>query len=284
MYTFSLNASAQQKINILIVDGFSNHDWKQTTQKIKNILGKVDHFTIDVSTAPNSKGANIWNQWQPNFSEYDVVIQNTNGNQDKISWPQAIQRKLENYVNNGGGLYILHSANNAFPEWSDYNRMIGLGWRGKNFGPAVTIDKTESIIKVPAGQGDNTGHGKRNNTLLTRIGNHPIHQGFPKTWLAADLEVYRYARGPAENLTVISYALEQKTQLNFPVEWIITYGKGSVYNSTYGHYWKTQTNPPGMRCVAFQTSLIRALQWLSTGTVTYPIPTNFPNKHSIQLN
>ena len=118
---------------------------------------------------------------------------------------------------------------------------------------------------------------------MTRASDHPIHQGLPKQWLAADLEIYRYARGPAKNLTVLSYAQEPETGLNFPIEWTVNYGEGRVYNSTFGHVWKGDTNPPGMRCLAFQTLLIRSLQWLSGNEVSWPVPDKFPTKEAISL-
>jgi len=154
--------------------------------------------------------------------------------------------------------------------------MIGLGWRNKRFGWSITIGPDGSAMRIPPGQGGNTSHGKRIDAVLTRLGEHPIHKDLPERWKAADLEVYSYARGPAENLKVLSHAHEPKTGLNFPIEWVVNYGKGKVYNSTFGHVWKGDTNPPSMRCVAFQTLLIRAVQWLGGKGVTWPVPSNFP--------
>ena len=44
----------------------------------------------------------------------------------------------------GGGVYIWHSANNAFPQWAAYNDMIGIGWRKKDYGTAIAVDETSS--------------------------------------------------------------------------------------------------------------------------------------------
>ena len=273
----------QDKFHILIVDGFSNHDWKQTTLLVKRILENSELFSVDVSTAPSAKDTSDWNIWRPGFADYDVVVQNCNSYSGRPRWPDEVQLELEKYVSNGGGLYILHSANNAFPEWNEYNRMIGLGWRKKDFGRAITIDSAGTIIRIPAGQGGDTSHGKRIDAVLTRLGDHPIHRDFPQRWKVADLEVYRYARGPAENLTVISYARDPQTQLNFPIEWVVNYGDGKVYNSTFGHVWKGSVNPPGMRCMAFQTILIRAIEWLGTGETTWSVPHNFPADQNVEL-
>jgi len=48
-------------------------------------------------------------------------------------------------------------------------------------------------------------------------------------------------------ISVRSYAREPKTGLDFPIEWVVHYGKGRVYSSTLGHFWKDQTAPPSFR-------------------------------------
>ena len=280
---FDQHQVKNEKSRVLIVDGFSNHDWQQTTQWVKRILEDSGLFSVDVSTCPSTQASPDWDQWRPEFAEYDVVVQNCNNINNHLTWPREVQMSLEQYVRHGGGLYILHSANNAFPRWEEYNRMIGLGWRDKDFGWAITIDPNGTVVRIPPGQGENTSHGERIDAVLTRLGDHPIHKDFPRQWKAADLEVYRYARGPADNMTVLTYACDPKTQLNFPIEWVVNYGNGKVYNSTFGHVWQGDTNPAGIRCVAFQTSLIRAAEWLATGTSQWPVPDNFPDDKKVQL-
>src|SRR5215213_7314554 len=69
---------AAQPIRVLIVDGFSNHDWRLTTRSIRAILEPTGLFSVDVSTAPPESASPGWEQWRPEFSAYDVVIQNCN--------------------------------------------------------------------------------------------------------------------------------------------------------------------------------------------------------------
>ena len=273
---------AKEPIRVLIVDGFSNHDWKATTADIREILAQDEDVEVSVSTVPNESEPS-WKEWRPRFADYDVVIQNTNDISGKGVWPTGAQRALESYMKEGGGLLIFHSANNAFPEWKEYNRMIGLGWRKKDFGPAIhLVDGKE--VRVPAGEGGSTGHGKRLDTVITRHGDHPIHTGLPRQWMAADLEVYRYARGPAENLQVISSTKDPQTGFHFPVEWVVGYGSGRIYNSTFGHHWHTQKEqPPGMRCVGFRTVFLRAVQWLAKREVDAVVPSAFPNVEEVSL-
>lgn len=74
-----------------------------------------------------------------------------------------------------------------------------------------------------SGIGTHTSHGPRINARVTRLGEHPVHVGFPPQWVAGGIEVYRFARGPAENLTVLSHAKDPKTGVNFPVEWTVAW-------------------------------------------------------------
>jgi hypothetical protein len=272
------------KIKVLIVDGFSNHDWKLTTALTKKILTRSGLFHVDVSTSPPDVNYKAWEEWAPVFANYDVVIQNSNNIENpKIQWPRTVEMALEDYVKGGGGLYIFHSANNAFAHWPEYDRMIGLGWRKAEAGTALVIDAQQRVVRIPPGEGEGTSHGPRLDTLIHRIGQHPIHAGFPTQWLTPLLEVYTYARGPAQDLTVLSYAYDEKTDKNWPIEWVVAYGDGHVYNSTFGHVWKGDENPSSLRCVGFQTSLIRALEWLATGEVRWPVPPDFPGTERVSL-
>lgn len=276
--------SNPNKIEVLIIDGFSNHDWKQTTSVVTSILEKTGLFNVSVSTTPSSPEDPNWDTWNPAFENYAVVIQNTNNIDNKnYKWPKKVEAHLENYMASGGGLYVLHSANNAFSHWNAYNEMIGLGWRSPAEGMALQVTDTGEIEEIPIGEGKGTYHGPRNDEVIHVINNHPIHEDFPKTWKTPDMELYKYARGPAKNLTILSYATEKETNINWPVEWVVAYGKGRVYNSSMGHLWRGETYPISYRCVGFQTLLIRATEWLATGKVTYAFPQDFPTENDIKL-
>ncbi|MDO6429058.1 ThuA domain-containing protein [Flavitalea sp. BT771] len=271
-------------INVLIVDGFSNHDWKQTSLMVKNILERTGRFHVTVSTAPGTANDPGWTTWNPEFEKFAVVIQNTNNIQDSaLQWPASIQQRLEKYVSSGRGLYVLHSANNAFPRWKEYNKMIGLGWRPKDTGFALQVDSNDHIVRIPPGQGEATNHGARFDAVIRILNRHPINEGYPEKWKTASMELYRYARGPAENLTILSVAADSVTGKIWPVEWVVKYGKGNVYVSSMVHLWKGDIYPVSYRCIGFQTTLIRATEWLATGKVTYPVPADFPSEEASRL-
>jgi hypothetical protein len=276
-------AQTKKPIHVLIIDGYSNHDWKQTSSLTKAILEESGLFTVDISTAPATTNEDSLAQWNPFFSRYDAVIQNSNNiHNSNHKWPRRVEESLEKYVANGGGLYLLHSANNAFPHWKEYDKMMGLGWRSKETGFALSIDSNKNIVRIPPGEGSRTSHGKRFDATIHILNRHPINNGFPAQWVTPSMELYTHSRGPAENITVLSYAFDTATKKHWPVEWVVQYGRGSVYNSSMGHLWKDEIYPISYRCIGFQTTMLRAVEWLATGKVNYPLPKGFP-KESISV-
>ena len=280
-------AGAQRKsasrIQVLIVDGFSNHDWRQTTALLRAILEPSGLFDVSVSTAPATAASTGWDQWRPAFRDYDVVIQTCNDINGGPSWPRAVQLAFEEFVRSGGGVLVYHGGNNAFPEWPAYNQMIGIGWRKKDQGVALTIDEHESIVRIPAGQGESTGHKSRSDVLVHRLSDHPIHRGMPRAWMTPSLEIYYFARGPAEKIRILSYGHDAFTDMNWPLEWTVQFGRGRIYSSTFGHVWKGDVQPPSLRCAGEQTLLLRTLQWLANRPVTVPIPPDFPTAEATSI-
>jgi hypothetical protein len=270
-------------VRVLIVDGFSNHDWRLTTALIRGVLAPGGQFEVTVSTAPSTADSPGWSDWRPDFSAHDVVIQTCNDINGGPAWPREVQAAFEQFVRAGGGVYVWHAGNNAFPRWPEYNRMIGLGWRPKDYGWAIAIGEDEQLIRIPPGEGRGTGHGARLDTVVKRLGEHPIHAGLPRHWLTPDIEVYHYARGPAENLNVLSYGYDPETGMSWPLEWAVDYGRGRVYTSTFGHVWAGDTQPERMRCAGVQTVLVRALQWLAGREVPLTVPADFPTATSTSI-
>ena len=250
--------ASPSKVKVLIVDGYSNHDWRRTTQLARGILERSGVCAVDVSTVPVDTSDPAYDRWLPAFKDYDVVVQTCNDLRHiGPPWPARAQAAFEEFVREGGGAFILHSGNNAFADWPAYNRIIGLGWRPKDYGFALRVGADESIERIPPGEGAGTSHGARTDRVIHRLGDDPVHAGMPRAWKTPLIEVYTYARGPAENLTVLSWAEEPTTHERWPIEWTVQYGEGRVYNSTFGHVWADEADPVDMRCAGFQTVFVR---------------------------
>jgi hypothetical protein len=283
----SRGAHARPKpVRVLIVDGVNNHDWATATHDIAEILTATTLFSVEVSTTP-PRGASqdAWNSWKPDFSRHDVVINNFNGGHlaDGIEWPPSVQESLEKFVSGGGGLVVYHAANNAFLNWKAYNEMIGLGWRSPSFGPGLAVADDDEIIVIPKGTGLEPGHPPRLDFQIhVRDTHHPITAGMPKVWMHPSEQLTHGQHGPAEGLTILTYAHSPVSHQNEPMDWVRSYGKGRVYTTMLGHTWTGEPNPD-LDCVGFQTLLARGVQWAATSTVTIPIPSNFPGPDKVSL-
>ncbi len=275
-------AENEAKIKVLIVEGVTNHAWEKRLNIVRAILAKDGSFDVDFTVTPTAAGDPAWNAWRPEFNDYDVVISGYNNLGGLPSWPQEVKDSFAAYVHGGGGFYAFHEANNSFAEWPQYNQIIGLGWRDRTFGKAITVNADGSINVIAAGAGESTNHGARQDVLVSKRGDHPIHAGLPATWMVADIEVYRYARGPAENLTVLSYAAD-RDGTRFPIDWTVEYGAGRTYASSYCHVWGDVAEPPGARCAAFQTVFIRAMKWLAKRDPGAALPADFPTPAATSL-
>ena len=97
--------------------------------------------------------------FRPDSRANHVVVSNYNGE----PWPAEVNAAFEKFVRQGGGFVSYHAANNAFPEWQQYNEMIGIGgWgnRTEKSGPyARWRDGEIGSGKETGSRGDITENG-----------------------------------------------------------------------------------------------------------------------------
>ena len=252
----------EKTIRVLIVDGMNNHDWAAATRAIRTTLEGTGRFQVSVATWPD----------KPDFSKYDVVVSNFNSGHLATSerWPRELERALVEYVQNGGGLVVYHAANNAFPAWPEYNEMIGLGWRDPSFGEGRAI-VNGTVAVVPKGMGLPPGHGPRHDfELFVLDQKHPITSGLPSHWTHPSEQLTHGQHGPAQGLTILTYAFSEVSHQGEPMDWVRQYGRGRVYTTMLGHTWKNEANP-NLDDLGFQTLLARGTEWAATGRVTLPV-------------
>jgi len=269
-------ATAADPLRALIIDGRNNHDWVTTTAILKADLEQSGRFRVDVFSAPEVGAPDTaWEGFTPRFPIHDVVVLNYNGE----LWPKSVREALEAYVWGGGGLVVIHAANNAFPDWPAYNDMIGLGWRGPDFGDRITIDDSNQVVRTAKGEGPGAGHGARRPfQVVVRDPEHPITKGMPLAWLHAADELYHGQRGPAKNMEVLATAHSDKanggTDANEPLVWVVSYGKGRVFVNVMGHV--AGGDAQAAQGADFRSLLQRGAEWAATGVVTIPVPKDFP--------
>ncbi len=291
------------KLKVLIMDGENNHSiWPKSTLMIKSYLQETGLFEVDIMRkAYTWKGEELIKQFpitlriettpvkkpkfdpnfKPNFKDYDLVVSNLGWRASEL--PEETKVNFESYMKNGGGLVVIHAANNSWGNWDEFNKMIGLGgWGGRNeiTGPYVFYNNDNRLVRDPS-KGNCGQHGKQSEFIITtRAPEHPIMKGIPKEWLHGKDELYEKLRGPAENMTILATAYsdkengEKRTGRHEPMLMTISYGKGRVFHTTLGH------TDYSMECVGFITTLQRGSEWAATGDVTQSLPLDFPKTES----
>ncbi|MDH5399164.1 MAG: ThuA domain-containing protein [Cyclobacteriaceae bacterium] len=313
------------KLKALIIDGENNHGvWPKTTMMMKDFLEQTGLFEVDIErTAYTWQGPHYDKSiglddiktlltmyplasgkkteavdeprpdpdYSPDFKKYDVVISNMGWKAS--TWTEATKRNFEQYMAEGGGLVVVHAANNSWGDWTEYNKMIGLGgWGGRNEESGYYVhynDNGRLLLEEP--EGECGSHGAQHEYILkTQAPEHPIMKGLPAQWIHAKDELYDRMCGPAENMTVLAtaYSDEEKngppwnkevkgTGMHEPLLFTIDYGKGRVFQTGLGHMGYS------MECVGFMTTFQRGAEWVATGKVTQKVPEDFPGTEKVSV-
>lgn len=221
--------AAPEKVRALIVTGANNHAWKDTTAHLKQVLEDSGYFNVDVSTDPDV----------PIFSdpkalgEYPVLVLNINRND---RWAPEREKNFLQYVRDGGGLVVVHAADNAFPGWDEYDKLVGGTWRskGSSFPQKGTFHPPYGPFEV---------------TVVDT--NHPITAGLGSSFTTRD-EMYTNLK-LADNIHVLAQStFEKKPQ---PLLFVSSYGKGRMFQTALGHDLSAMNNPK------FKDTLIRGTRW-----------------------
>jgi uncharacterized protein len=232
---FTLPASAAEgagKIKVLLVTGDDvepAHNWREVSQAIRDILVTSGKFDVRVceDTGVLDSAANL--------GRYDLVFLHLyNAKTPTLS--AGAKENLVSFVKDGKGLAVSHLSSASFKEWEEFRKMCGRYWvMGKS------------------------GHGPRS-TFKVRIANkeHPITQGLAD--FEADDELYAKLLGDAP-INVLVEADSDWSKKTEPLAFTVDYGKGRVFQETFGHDGKALQNPMVRKLIQ------RGCEWAATGKV-----------------
>ncbi|MDX2017498.1 MAG: family 16 glycoside hydrolase [Planctomycetota bacterium] len=246
-------------LRALILTGHNNHNWRYTSRLHADTLAATGRFEVTITDDPASTLASA-----DAIKGVDVFVIDYNDLGNPKRWGAAAEKNFVDAVRAGKGVVALHSANNAFEGWSEYEQMLGLVWR------------------------EGSGHGKIHTFQLEPFETeHAVMSGLlPGQPLKATDELYhRLANPQSITFTLLARAKSSTdsggTGEDEPVISTTDFGDGRVFSTTLGHVWngdkaskKSITNP------LFKAVLVRGAEWAAIGRVTLPGEWNDTRTHN----
>jgi hypothetical protein len=115
--------AAEAPLHALILSGQNNHDWRQTTPKLKSVLAATGRFAVDVTEHPEKCDT-------ASLAHYDVILSdwNTFGTPAVTNWPDSVREALLAFVRGGKGFAVVHAGGSSFYDWSEYRQLAVASW------------------------------------------------------------------------------------------------------------------------------------------------------------
>jgi len=198
--------------SVLIVTGMDHpaHNWRETTPALVEVLVKDTRLQVSVIEDPHFLDSSALNR-------YDVVILHFMNWQQPAPGKQA-RNNLRKFVAQGKGLFVLHFACGAFQDWPEYQNLAGRIWNPnlRDHDPRGPFD------------------------VEITDANHPITCGMNS--FETDDELYTCLAGNPE-IKTLATARSKVDGKNYPMAFVLEYGKGRVFNSPLGHDARAIRNP-----------------------------------------
>ncbi|CAG0990119.1 hypothetical protein PHYC_02242 [Phycisphaerales bacterium] len=236
------SANAEPPIKTLLITGQNNHNWWYTSRVHEETLEATGRFDVTVTDTPETALADA-----AFVKGFQLFVLDYNA---EARWPSQAETNFTEAVKAGAGVAAIHSANNAFPGWSDYEKMLGLLWR----------------------KGE-TGHGKFHEFKVEFVDkDHPITKGFAD--FSTPDELYHKMTNPQKaEYRLLARAMSSKesggTGQFEPMALTIEFGKGHVFATPLGHVWvNSDESKASVLNPGFRTLLCRGAEWAATGKVT----------------
>jgi type 1 glutamine amidotransferase len=241
---FLLNGTASfppaaDRIPVLLVSGANNHDWEWTAPSLQKILEQSEKFTVTRTDRPGEYFA------AEDLGAFQAVVLDYNGPR----WGSPAEERFLEAVQQGLGVVVVHAANNAFPGWVEYEKLVGLCWR------------------------EGTGHGRFHAfDVVMNDRNHPITATLPDLRAHPDELYHRLVAMHGVDNHVLATALSAAdtggTGDHEPMLVVRRFGEGRMFHTPLGHVWRNREHTKAShRDPQFHAVVVRGTEWAATGSV-----------------
>ncbi|MCP4453840.1 MAG: ThuA domain-containing protein [Planctomycetes bacterium] len=196
-------AAESTRLLILTGEDYPGHKWQQTAPVLESLYAQDPRFSADVVE-------DLRQLPSVNLEAYDAVVMHFKNYDANVPGREGFDN-LARYVQQGGGLVLVHFACGAFQEFKDdFTQLAGRAWNPKLRGHDPFGEFTVNIT-------DPT---------------HPITKGLQD--FAITDELYTCLEGDVP-IKVLASAISRVDKKVYPMAFVLPYGKGRVFHSVLGH-------------------------------------------------
>ncbi|MBI2433419.1 MAG: ThuA domain-containing protein [Candidatus Hydrogenedentes bacterium] len=194
---------ARKRVLIVTGDDYPGHLWRETGPELANILRQDPRLEVSITETPAIYGS-------PLMAQYDATVLHFKDYAERLPFDAQAWSGLQNHVEGGGGLIIVHFGCGAFQEWPGFEEVAGRVWDPQlrahdPYGP-FTVRMSDPAHAITAGM-----------------------QDFP-----TEDELYTCLKG-AKPISVLCDAVSKVDQKPYPMAFVHTLGAGRIFHCTLGH-------------------------------------------------
>lgn len=242
------------KLRALILTGRNNHEWRETTPYLRQVLEASGRFDVRVTEEPAGLNAEA-------LKPYDVLIVNYCGPR----WTPETESAVAAFVREGKGMVVVHASSYPFGDmevlaehmtktgvqqqpWKEWGRMVGAVW-------------------TPGPNPPRSGHAPR---FVYQVEwqdtKHPIAAGLAPAFTISDELYHNLIVEPGIHVLASAYddPANGGNGKREPLLWTNAYGRGRVFHTALGH------DVDAMQAPGFITSYVRGVEWSASNTVRLP--------------
>jgi len=222
------------QVNVLLMTGANNHNWKETTAALQTIFAESPKFAVTVVENP-------WDMKPADIEGYDLILNNWNTfGKDKREWTPEMKAGFLAWVKKSGGFFVLHAGGSMFYDWEEFHTLVGGTWENGTYHPHM-----------------------QNFTVNIADKEHPVTRGL-KEFETFDEPWQKLSnRNPARHVLATGVVSKENkgTGEAEPFAFVTELDKGRCFNLVLGHDAKALNNAG---CKAL---LLRGAEWAATGEV-----------------
>lgn len=188
----------------LLVTGqdYPGHKWQETAPVLAKALREDPRLNVTVTEDPKFLAS-------PELSQYDAIVLHF------MNWEQPdpgseARANLKAFVEGGKGLVIVHFACGAFQEWPEFRNLAG-----RSYDPKLRPHDPFGKFRVEMKNAE-----------------HPVTRGMQPFETTDELYTCLAGEAPIDVLATAKSVVDGK---DYPMAFVLNYGKGRVFHSPLGH-------------------------------------------------